>query len=470
MRPDGSFPSLYRSYIKTHNPDTLAELQRCFPDEWKSADDEAICAELRDGDKSLIEEAKLRLRQFSSVDNKPWVLIGGPPCQAYSLVGRSRMAKLHDKLENDPRQTLYKCYLAFINELKPSIFVMENVQGLLSAKHKGNGVFERIVADMNEAGYEIRSLVKSNPAGPKDYIVEAERYGIPQARHRVILIGIKKGGANEISVLQESRAITLREALKGIPKIRSGFSERNKDWRTMNWCQYVNNAVDALLETDEGKALEPALRRVQQSRPPKLMVKQRIDGDKGRYDGWYRAHLNNHGLLTNHEARTHLASDLDRYLFCSAFAETNGYPAKLYDFPAYLIPKHRNAAGAKSGKEVDFPDRFRVQLYDRVSTTITSHISKDGHYYIHPDPEQCRSLTVREAARLQTFPDDYFFEGTRTSQYTQVGNAVPPLLAQQIGVIVADYLGIESQSFIGSLPATDLDLDCDAGDRGIHLF
>ena len=153
--------------------------------------------------------------------------------------------------------------------------------------------------------------------------------------------------------------------------------------------------------------------------------------------GWYRDPSGWNGIC-NHESRGHIPSDLMRYLFCACFSEATSDRArrtpKAEEFPAILAPAHANW---HSG---DFADRFRVQVPDRPATTITSHISKDGHYFIHYDPTQCRSLTVREAARAQTFPDNYFFVGNRTQQYVQVGNAVPPYLAYQIGKVVAGIL------------------------------
>ena len=153
------------------------------------------------------------------------------------------------------------------------------------------------------------------------------------------------------------------------------------------------------------------------------------------YDEWVRDP--NLGGVTLHESRSHMKDDLIRYGLLAGLAERTGRSLKLTDaaFQAFL-PAHRNV-----GKpDTPFTDRFRVQMWDEPSTTVVSHISKDGHYYIHPDPSQMRSLTVREAARLQSFPDNYYFRGGRTQQYHQVGNAVPPLLAKQLGARVAELL------------------------------
>lgn len=446
----GHTPKAYAQYIKSPTEENFKLLKDYAPDLWDEAEKEALCAELKDGDFSLVDKGMRRLNEARTNDNSPWVLIGGPPCQAYSLVGRSRRA--HDKtLEDDVKQTLYKCYLAFIEKLQPTVFVMENVKGLLSATRKGEGVFERICEDVKAAGYEIRSLVKYKANNPRDFIVEAEKFGIPQMRHRVILLGVKQGCENPNEILSPTKEVTLQQVLEGIPRVRSGFSERNPGWRDMNWAQYIDDAVDRILQTEEGKELSIPLSRVKASHPPKVRSKDKITSNNGVYDKWYRHRLNGRAVLANHEARTHLAADLDRYLFCAAYAEKYGLPARITDFPASLYPNHKNVHNLAPGEEMKFSDRFRVQIWDKPSTTITSHIAKDGHYYIHPDPEQCRSLTVREAARLQTFPDDYYFEGNRTSQYTQVGNAVPPLLAQQIAVIVAKFLNYEAFGFCREL-------------------
>lgn len=454
LNSDGTLPQVYLDYMKHHDEASFQRLISYNPEKWDESGEEALCDMLVDGDDRLVKVGAERIKKWrKSHGEGPLVLIGGPPCQAYSLVGRSR--RKHDEnFDQDPKHTLYKCYLSFIKELKPDIFVMENVKGLLSAKHSGYGVFDRICSDMKEAGYTVHSLVTPSPCAPKDYVVEAERYGIPQMRHRVILLGVKDGTDLKPSTLTPKEPFVLGAALRGLPKLRSGFSERNKGWRDMNWAEYVSNAAKNLIASEACVSLDDILARVISREAPKHTSGSTVDSIANRYVGWYRGRFGHSKVLSNHESRSHLAKDLDRYLFCAAYAEKNRTPARLEEFPDFLLPNHKNVQEAKSNNsEYKFNDRFRVQVWNRPSTTITSHIAKDGHYYIHPDPMQCRSLTVREAARLQTFPDDYLFEGNRTSQYTQVGNAVPPLLAQQIASIVASALGVTAKSYLEHISA-----------------
>lgn len=433
----GSAPSSYLSYIRNPTPENKERVKAINSSAWDEAEDEALLAELRVDDDSLVDAAEDRLRKFQ---HDRLVLIGGPPCQAYSLVGRARRTNDKDGLQADKKQTLYKCYLRFIERLKPDVFVMENVKGILSAKHYGTGVFGHIVRDMEKLGYSVRSLVVDDPNAPSDYVVRAERYGIPQARHRVILLGVREGSGIKPSVLVPKPIVTVGEALAGLPMLRSGISRRSSQPDT-EWESVVRAAARRLSSTGEGEPLRRSLEQVVAGYLPRRVEGHTlVEGQSIPYEDWYRAGLGSSRIVSNHYSRSHLAADLERYLFYASYAETHGVSPTLYDVPSYLIPNHANAQGLLRGDSIEFPDRFKVQVKGKPSTTVTSHIMKDGHYYIHFDPRQCRSLTVREAARLQTFPDDYFFEGNRTSQYQQVGNAVPPLLAMRIAEIVFDAL------------------------------
>ena len=301
LNDDGSIPQVYLRYMRNRDSKTWEELIDYRPNQWELACKEALCATLVEGDNSLVELASKRLNVWRSKNDRyaPLVLIGGPPCQAYSLVGRSRRA--HDEnFDKDVKHTLYKCYLSFIRGLSPDIFVMENVKGLLSARHNGQDVFEHIYADMQDAGYEIRSLVVKDPQNPVDYVVEAEKYGIPQMRHRVILLGVKEGSGMSTGILVPSRKMSLRSALCGLPKIRSAFSMNNPGWKSMNWATYIDEAAKRLLADQSCAELKPVLEEVVSSRPPKKAMKDTVTGDKGPYERWYRGRFRKSKLLANH--------------------------------------------------------------------------------------------------------------------------------------------------------------------------
>ena len=380
-----------------------------------------------------------------------WVLIGGPPCQAYSLAGRSRRA--NDKtFHKDEKHFLYKEYLRIIRVHKPTIFVMENVKGLLSSQHSGDPMFEKIITDLSKPAdgleYEIRSFVKAgsdDSLQPIDYVIHAERYGIPQSRHRVILLGVRKDASlpkHEL-LTPVPKPITVRQTIDDLPRIRSRLSRGDslEAWRTA--VQAAPSYVKGWRTGDEARMIETmrsfAGAATSTSTGGTFFAKNFKRPKKPtELQRWL--HDRSLGGVCQHEARSHMASDLARYLFSACFAHSVGYFPQLDVFPPKLLPAHVNVHVEGGAEAIPFKDRFRVQCRNKPATTVVAHIAKDGHYYIHYDPAQCRSLTVREAARLQTFPDNYFFEGNRTEQYTQVGNAVPPLLAHKLAKVVRNLL------------------------------
>jgi len=458
----------YKAISRSGDNDVIADLYRKYPEEFDRADAEARNWTLGK-DNGLIHS---RILQIVTNQNEydHWVLIGGPPCQAYSLAGRVRNKGKQDYLaEEDERNFLYREYLKIIALYHPSVFIMENVKGILSADINGKLIFNKIREDLTNPNlqydhhsgkkteYILYSLVQSAdeessfsiiPTEPRDFIIKSEEYGIPQKRHRVIILGVRKDMIGKPEILQKKEKVHANRVLKGLPRLRSNVSGKGQKHYS-DWLACLKSFPD-LTDTDffnPPSMLNDIVKEIEAVRnfPDTFLETEEVVGRNNVYEGdesdfyrldWYRKE----GLapIVNHVARSHMAEDLHRYLFAACYAKVEKRSPRLRDFPRILLPKHKNVSA--NGDKTIFNDRFRVQLGNEAATTITSHISKDGHYYIHPDPEQNRAFTVREAARLQTFPDDYFFCGPRTSQYHQVGNAVPPLLANQIAGIVLKLL------------------------------
>lgn len=450
----------YYSYIRGEIDEVAFRRIPAVASAFEHAAREARCLELGKSDEAGID-AEIRAALNG---RETWVLIGGPPCQAYSVAGRSRRTNDKD-FHKDEKHFLYKEYLRIIQVHRPTIFVMENVKGLLSSKHSGSPMFEKIIADLSSPvdglEYEIRSFTKrgnSDSLEPADYLIHSERYGIPQSRHRVILLGVRKGqGVPQHRLLEPvSSPVTVSQTIEDLPRIRSRLSRGEsleawrkavqnapacvKGWRAENESAMISSmrtfAAVATSSSTGGAFIPRAYRTRRPKKPTELQQ-------------W----LNDRSLggVCQHEARAHMASDLARYLFAATFAHSQGYSPRLDVFPPKLLPDHLNVQFLRETEAIPFKDRFRVQCRNEPATTVVAHIAKDGHYYIHYDPSQCRSLTVREAARLQTFPDNYCFEGNRTEQYTQVGNAVPPLLAHKLAKIVRSLLNEMNRKKLGQV-------------------
>jgi DNA (cytosine-5)-methyltransferase 1 len=460
--PPPDFAEYFAGQLQRH------ALFDAFPRQARIARERTWVAELGKATRRSVSQRVLR----AIGDSRDWILLGGPPCQAYSIAGRARMRGRED-FEQDERHLLYRQYLQIVADHEPAVFVLENVKGLLTSKHGGSRIVTRILDDLGAPAdslgmarreatrYRLYALGERRPVMPwtaehpldgEEFLLRAEEYGIPQSRHRIFIVGVRSDISGRLGVLERHQEITAGSVLSDLPPIRSTLTREDdtlQGWRealgairNQKWMSRTDNATVA-------REVRAALKEIRSATLTSGAVHARYRGSPQILGEWYR--LNATGI-TQHEARSHMRDDLHRYLFCACYAKVHKRSPLLRDFPEELYPDHRNISRGVDDRV--FADRFRVQLADRPSTTVTSHVSKDGHYYIHYSATQCRSLTVREAARLQTFPDSYFFEGNRTQQYHQIGNAVPPLLASQIAYLVFELLSTRARTQI-AIPTVD---------------
>ena len=453
-------PESYYQYVR--GDISRDDMFKGYPSEKKEAFLRCLQAELGNTESSTIIKKRI---SKATAGHEKWVLIGGPPCQAYSTIGRSKNNSLdHYDPEEDVRFELYLEYLKIICTHWPAVFVMENVKGLLSASRQNRQIFAQMCEDLANPANAVGSNVRGHrynlhpvsainpslggigrPIDPTEFVVKSELFGIPQARHRVVILGIRDDVHKQPKPLvPHEDLISAVKVLEGLPRVRSGLSTQDSP---EEWVLSVNEITCQTWWNDISRNVQSKIRQALEGLQEPACARGDVRFLEGPVSCKYRPDWFLDPLLQgtlNHEARTHRKDDLWRYLYAACFRQTSDKPFRISDFPTGLKPNHENVKEESSSYK--FTDRFSVQPKDKPSRTVVNHIRKDGHYYIHYDPTQCRSLTVREAARLQTFPDNYFFEGSKTDQYGQVGNAVPPLLSYQIAQQVAELLNGHDKS------------------------
>ena len=313
------------------------------------------------------------------------LLAAGIPCQSFSMAGR---AQDPNSMKKDKRNYLYKSFINFLVSLKykPKFLIIENVLGILSAKPKGKRIFETIINEIKDIGYKISN-------DEKKFIFDAADFGVPQRRKRVFIVAVR----NDLSISPD--------------QIYEKINENKSD---IFFC--VKDAIKDLPVFFNGYCGEEIL-------------KYRKKNTKSSYVKKINSFIKiRNSFIFNHVARKHNAKDRMRYRLLSK----NNW--KLKDL---AVNGHKDLVHHDPNH---FEDRYRVQNWNKPAGTIVAHLHKDGNLFIHPDYKQERTFTVREAARIQSFPDNFFFSGSRTEQYKQVGNAVPPLLAYNLGKALSTFL------------------------------
>ncbi|PRD56027.1 DNA (cytosine-5-)-methyltransferase [Sphingobacterium gobiense] len=306
-------------------------------------------------------------------NNQVDFIIGGPPCQAYSIAGRVRDT---NGMQDDYRNFLFESYVSMVQHYQPKAFVFENVEGILSAKPGGVSIIDRIKEAFGEIGYDIADDLRANA------LFDTSFYHVPQKRKRVIIFGVKRseGGLSKVTDFYDKLQ---RRATKEPLNSKRAFDNLPKIY------------------------------------PSSTLAKQS-----------HAVKLNGVALPKNHEPRVHSRRDIEVFELLASDIKSG---RNKYVTSKALIELYKE----RTGKESNF-HKYHVIREDRPSNTIPAHLYKDGLRHIHPDPEQARSITVREAARLQSFDDDFEFLGSRGDQYKMIGNAVPPQFAKVIAETVLE--------------------------------
>lgn len=362
--------------------------------------------------KQIIEESKGQVS----------VVVGGIPCQSFSLIGpRSGFGRKIDKFKNDERDNLYGYFRDIVNEIKPNIIVIENVKGILSKKdNAGKKIIDKIISDFENIGY-----IFDNEKGEKWHILNAADFGIPQKRERVILMGIKKSwksckvpdikpthfnpaslDAKEQISKRLKPYISVFEAIGDLPEVkpRTTFTGLNKHER--------ENIMKKNMKIDSGKEhVELDTERFQ----------SHINGiSHAGVEFFHFIKSAGYTYIDHHIARNQQFSDIE--LFRNML---EGETAEDFIKRSPKLAKRLIKYSMRS-----FKDKYRKQIANEPSTTVFAHLKKDGNRFIHPF--QARTYTPREAARIQSFPDNIIFKGPMTKKFEQIGNATPPLLSKKI--------------------------------------
>jgi DNA (cytosine-5)-methyltransferase 1 len=358
------------------------------------------------------------------------VVVGGIPCQSFSLIGpRSGFGKKIEKFRNDKRDNLYEHFRDIVDEIKPNIIVIENVKGILSKKNsKGNKIINKLICDFEKLGYNFE-----NAKGEKWHLLNAADFGVPQKRERVILVGVKKlwkkilvpnikpthfdpssENAEELLANGLKPYVSLYEAIGDLPKVKpkitfTGLREKEREIIRM-----------------KNKAIRSGKDKIEIDKRRFRKYLHKISQSGTEFFNFVRP--NGYKYIDHHTARSQQISDIELFRLMR-----QGETAK--DFMERMPDKSRRLIKYTM---LSFKDKYRKQCWGQPSTTVFAHLEKDGNRFIHP--KQARTYTPREAARIQSFPDKIIFEGSLSKKFKQIGNAVPPLLAFNIGKTVYKIL------------------------------